>query len=975
MAISLKHKSLAVVTIVSLAMVLGAVLRGTIRGEGPNVPSVILNVEPASLSADPGPTLTVGVDEDPKGVQFVSSDLYVSGDGSYRVYFDYQDKSHFHFLDRKGENASLGLIEAGLEQVFCSAKITPGIPLRIARHSSHIGLFQAGRLILSAFDDRLIRGSAGYRMLAAGPAISLKVEAREDIHFADDFMIVDKKAAQWRGNGDAKKGDFLVKSLKNPLLSANAFSYLGVGKNIYSVVGEPWWDQYRYESALRGPVDGKIGLVFAFQDEKNYGLFRWTAKKVNGADVADPGKRELVRVKDGKEEVLQQWPGGYFPDQWYTAVVRMTYSRISVAIDGHPLMEISDPSLTSGAAGVWCDLDLPVAPATETKAQPFQVNSLNDLMKQHAVFDDVRLDTLDGFEDNFSNAGQLSGGWLMGSGGWKVAGQAPATELLVSPGSTNGASAKALIGDRRWAQYELECDVQPGAGKAGIVFLHRDEGNYYAATLDGNSLTLTRVSEGREEAADSVPFPRSDAKVRLRATIKHGHVRVVANESASVETFDSSTILKGRAGLIASVNPKAAENAGIAFGRFRLSFLPEPEPLVTTNAIFEEEFTESWHEWTSPASEWYAPREQGLVDGRPRNLLWHRSQFPGDVELVLEPRDISEPKYEMALSVAKDGKGSNNGYVFRYKTGDMVQGSRMTTVQLFRQGEKVGEKLLPEDVRQLSSVSIRRCGKYIVGLVNGSPVLSFGDQKPLVGSKVAFYTQGVSVRTESAKIISENFRNDLFSSAPSNWRTAGNAIAEVTNRWQCDPRWSFFSLKNDRKAGKPAVLWSKKLYPGDVSVEFYVGNKMEGERGTPYTYARDINVTIGSDGSDLNKGYTFMFGGQGNTGSMILRNGVEVKRIARTIPTDMNFHRHWFAVKIEKTGGTLTFRVDRYFDGAQNELVFEDPNPLPGGDHLALWTYDHAIMISRVRISGDGGKVSDHPDWAPSQLKTPYDGK
>ena len=118
-----------------------------------------------------------------------------------------------------------------------------------------------------------------------------------------------------------------------------------------------------------------------------------------------------------------------------------------------------------------------------------------------------------------------------------------------------------------------------------------------------------------------------------------------------------------------------------------------------------------------------------------------------------------------------------------------------------------------------------------------------------------------------------------------------------------------------------------------------------------------------------------MFGGHGNAGSMILRNGVEVRRHGARIPTDMNYHRYWFAYKVEKQGGRISFRVDRFFsDSKQSELVYEDEQPLQG-DHVAIWTYDNAIMLSRVRISGDGGNVAEHPDWQPEPLKTPYDGK
>src|SRR5208283_4882248 len=190
-----------------------------------------------------------------------------------------------------------------------------------------------------------------------------------------------------------------------------------------------------------------------------------------------------------------------------------------------------------------------------------------------------------------------------------------------------------------------------------------------------------------------------------------------------------------------------------------------------------------------------------------------------------------------------------------------------------------------KEAQPLSCLAIRRCGRYIVGVVNGRPLAVYRDEEPLSGSNVAFYTQGVNIRAEAIKITSNHFKNDTFSSAPVGWRSAGAAISEVTNRWQCDPRWSFFSLKNDIKVGKSAVLWSKYLYPGDVALELHVGNKMEQNRGLPYTYARDINVSICSDGSDLTKGYTFMFGGNNNAGSMILRNGVEVANNPKRIPT------------------------------------------------------------------------------------------
>ena len=936
--------------------------------------SLVLRVAPATPHNDPGPSYVVGAESDPDGTRFTMADISIDGPGDCRIYFDRRDNANFHFMDRNGETVCLGLSEAGMEQIFATGKLESVAGLRLARHGSHIGLFQQGKMVTAAFDDRLVGGSVGFRMASSDAPVALKVEPREDIHFADDFMITDVKSAQWRGNGSAERGDFAVESLRHPLLSANAFCYMGAGSNIHSVAGQPWWDRYSFEAAVRGPVGSCIGLVFAYQNDKNYGLFRWSARKLaaDGTTVAEAGKRELLRINGGVEVVLASSPGGYIPDQWYAARLLVTYSSVSVSMDDYPLLEVSDPYLTAGAAGVWCDVALPATKALEPKAQAFQENSLDGLMRQHAVFDDIRVNTLDGIEDDFRVPGTLAGGWLVGPGDWIVspeAGGNGAGELQVLP---QAGATKALIGDRRWAQYEVEAEVQPGSGGAGLVFLHRDENNYFIATVQQGQLRLACVSEGRAAVVDSVRLDESTGPtLHLKASIKRGHVRVTANDAISVETFAGEVQLRGRAGFVAVAGSRGAP---CVFKHFSLTFLPEREPLVTTNAIFEDELLMS--QWADQTGEWYAPKEQLLVDGKPATLLWHCCQFPGDVELAVEPREIQdkEPKFELALAVAKDGQGKDNGYVFRYKCGETGSGgSRHSTIKLLRQGELKIEKTLNDDPRQLSSMALRRCGKYLVGMLDGRPVIQFRDEKPLTGNKVAYYTQGVVLRSEATKITSDNFRSDLFSRAPTAWRTAGNVVAEVTNRWQCDPRWSFFSLKNDlRRAGKTAAFWSKYLYPGDVTMEFYVGNKMEGERGQPYTYSRDINVTICSDGSDLGKGYTFMWGGDNNTVSRILRDGVEVKRSGEHIPTDMNYHRVWFTYRVEKQGGHLIFRVLDSSGRRHCELTYDDPQPLQGS-HLAIWTYNHAIMLSRVRISGDGGNVAEHPDWRPEPLKTPYD--
>ena len=972
---TLKRSWLHLLTALCIATVAVAVFEQTGSGEGRAVQTVRLNVEPLNAPADPGPTALIGAESEPGGNKYVWVDAIVSGPGDCRIYFDFKDKDHFHFLDRKGSEATLGLREAGVEQIFSKGTLNGDGDMRLARHGCKMGVFQGGALAAYAFDDRILEGAVGSRMLGSGAPVAIRAETRDDIHFAEDFMITQGKSEQWHGNGDVKHGDFSVKSLRHPLLSANAFSYFGIGSNIYSVTGQTWWDNYVYECSMRGPETGKIGLVFAFKDDKNYGIFRWGSR---GDDGRNNARRELVLVRDGKEEVVAQAPGGYAPNQWYKATINASYSRLSVSIDKHVLLETQNPYFAAGCAGVWCDVPLPGKFAKDPKEEEFLLNSLEGLMRQHAVFDDVRIRSQEDFEDRFATSGGLKSGWLVGEGDWSAAESQETEKSAVKSNTLTvkcAGDSKALIGDRRWSQYQVTADVRPlNKGSAGIILMHRDESNYYVVKVENSLLKLVRVSGGVERVEDNVQLASGSDPVRIQASVKKGHIRATADDGASVETFDGETRLRGRAGLYVH-SDGSTSSPSAAFSSFRIAFIPEPEPLVTNNAVFDEEA--SMNDWSNQASDWVMPSEGQVVtqDNKVVNLLWHRSQFPGDVELSAEPREITEPNYMIALSCSKDGMTKNNGYVFRYTVTDEKNGSGGIHAEILRQGELVLEKQLGDDVRQLSSVAIRRCGKYVVGLVNGKAVLSFRDNEPLKGSKVAYMTQGILVKTEAMRITSDHFRADTFSGAPVNWRTASHAIAEVTNRWQCDPRWTFFSLQNDMRLSKPAVLWSKQLYPGDVTVEFYFGNKMDHARGNPYSYARDVNVTIGSDGSDLTKGYTFSYGGNNNSESYIMRDGVIVKRFPARIPMTMDYHRHWFSFKAERQGNQMKFRVDHVFlspERKNSELVFEDTQPLEG-NRVAIWTYEHGIMISKVRISGDNGEDTENPDFLPAPVKTVYD--
>lgn len=386
-----------------------------------------------------------------------------------------------------------------------------------------------------------------------------------------------------------------------------------------------------------------------------------------------------------------------------------------------------------------------------------------------------------------------------------------------------------------------------------------------------------------------------------------------------------------------------------ASGGMRTLVSPEcTEPPITSNTAFPAELP--MYNWAGEDADWVEHRR--VYTGPVVKYFQHRSPFPGDVELRLDTAVQTPEFFSISLVIADARASKQEGYLFRYRCEPGPGGSPRSRLELMRAGETLAMQDFFEPPQQ---ISLRRAGNHIIGSVNNRAILKLHDLEPLNGRDIAFITQGVQVPIELVRVTSPNVRDDYFSEAPTDWRTTGSAIAGIRNRSQEDPRWSFFSLENDRAAGNNAVLWNKRKFPGDVSMEIFLGTRMAGERGLPYTYARDVNVSLCADGSDLTKGYTFLWGGYGNRYSAILRNGVEVARIEKKIPTDMNFHRHWFHYRVERRGNRLSFSVDRFFkteSNARPELVYEDPNPLPC-DRLALWIYDNAIAISRIRIAGE----------------------
>ena len=653
----------------------------------------------------------------------------------------------------------------------------------------------------------------------------------------------------------------------------------------------------------------------------------------------------------GRETVLAEAPGGYQPEIWYELEAEVVGDRIRAFIDGHQVFSLTDPNLCFGKAGI----------VTATRAQ--------------ARFDDFLIQTVRAFEDDFSEL--AAGRWRVLRGTWEQRREGNRHLRVVSAGEP----AKAVAGSSRWSDHTLTAIARlPAAlgetSEAGLVGHYLDETNYalFAWRPAAGTARLEAVADGQRTALEEVRAPTGlpSSRHRLRLTWSHNVVTAELDGHPLASAWVPK-LPRGKVGLY------AAAVSGLAFENARVQFPLRRQPVLTTNEVFSRE--SSMEIWAGAARDWESTRES--IQGRSVSANWHRADFFGDATIELDIKDPaarSAPRHGAARTchlilsgeprelAARRRRATARqrgiaGYEFAFTW--PTDSKRRTEFQaaILRHGQTVAARTVALDSAP-QRLSFRRLGRHLIASVDNDQTLAYHDPQPLDGHRAAYATEGFDVPKAQVRVFSDTVQVYTFSRASSAWRPAAGRWA-ISNRWQCDPRWSFFSGV-PRGGSRLAALWNKNIYDGDLSVEFAVGPKMERERGGSYQYARDFNVTIAADGNDLDTGYSFIYGGWDDSYTAITRRGKVVKRTSHRIRRSSSIHRRWFYIKVEKIGPTLTYTID-----GQPVLTYTDPAPLPGRQ-VAIWSWDCGIMVSRVRISASRILGTEPPGLPRGRCHTIY---
>jgi len=885
---------------------------------------------PSSASAAP-PDFVYQLQDGPRSREFniVARVKSTSDDPAACVLLCTENKDNCYRVDITKSGTKIVRVEMGRETVIGNGTkigLDKSASLLIKRRRLTITVAIDGRKVTEAYDESFTRGKVGVGARKNSVAFDeFKVYECGESYFADDFMTT--KAVAW----EPATGTWSVLESSNPTLSANPFKYSGkaappaAALSLARKPGSANWDDYSVEVSAKDDAGAMVGLAFYCVDAKNYHLFRWNGK------TSDKPVKEIVRVRDGAETVLASVPGGYLPGEWYSLRVDVQGITAKAFVDDNLIAEAKDPELIGGTVGLYSQ-----AP-------------------RGTYFDDVLLRGIGAgaFEDDFGLL--MPGKWLQLGGKWSASAGTEADTGKVT--GTAPASAKLVGGDGRWRNYVVACEIHaPKSGAAGLAFYYQDELNHflYRAEASGRR-ELIRVYDGVKKVLASAELPFAKDAESTAISNEDGLIRLSVNGAEVLDAFDAG-LSEGRVGLY-------VEKGTASFGRISVQTPPPPEPILSLPEAFAAE--KSQEIYAADQRDWIP---DDLLDLNGRKWWWYRANLFGSssVSLDLSDAKANNTSFELALS-AEDSTTSGGG--------DPASGYRLTVwkagawqVAISRKGEQVkrAASVFKDD---LWKIDFQRNGRYLFGRLNNKLEIWLRDDQPLRGSRAGYALVPPPAPKLKAEVYCPNLITYTFAKSPVEWRSAAGEW-EVSNRWSCDDRWSWFS--GEARNG-PAIIWNKHSFSGDFSMEFCGAIKMDNKRGSEYSYARDMNLAIAADGLDVTSGYSFIFGGWNNALSCIARKDTIAMQPRKVddakFKQSANMHRQWWYFKVERRAGKMRWFLD-------NKLVTDayiDPDPIDGA-RVALWAYDVGITVARVRIAAENIAPMESPDFpAKVSKKTIYE--
>jgi hypothetical protein len=425
-----------------------------------------------------------------------------------------------------------------------------------------------------------------------------------------------------------------------------------------------------------------------------------------------------------------------------------------------------------------------------------------------------------------------------------------------------------------------------------------------------------------------------DSPHRLSLSVANGLIDCRVDGQPVIVVADF-TRPSGAAGL------RADGGQGVTFSNVTVRAVDEPYHPVDITAQFAKE--ETMVDWARRSSDWPRDPQTGAYCFR-LPLFYDAS-----VRLPFRVAPGGGGRVALRIGSVSSGEASVPVGAPQYTPGLEVEylgsPSGKLAVTCRRGGLVLTQTAAPAEGTE-HLLRVDKVGASLRAWLDDTPVAAANDGTWLDNSGLDVTCEGAVIDRNEIETYSTHMLEYTFSGAPTDWRPK-LGLWQVTDRWNCFPGWAWYGGSKHQTP----LLWSKRQFYGDQTFEFWAGLEMDTtpQRGG-YSHPSDINCTIAGDGQNLCSGYSFVFAGDNNTRTKILRGNAVVAQTSdahfvNPNTGNMDFHRHWFHVKAVKLRSELYMAVDGRW-----VLHWTDPQPIAGG-HIAVWSYNNGILIARARAT------------------------
>jgi hypothetical protein len=752
--------------------------------------------------------------------------------------------------------------------------------------------------------------------------------------FADNFLVPagsefpatwEKMAGIWKlhsvtGSISGASGGYQLARQPRPEKSPNFYTLEGGGTNALVLAGEPFYGRYSFRASVQHN-SGTNGIAFLAGERGGY--FAFTAQTDAQTDrlilelwrqPADPAApREYL------DAVQTELPAG----QWLSLEARVFDDRVLCFADKIEVIRRKMPLPPSGRFGLYANTEA----GETTRFDDVVAASHEDLPLETP--EDVALvtRTMPKGVQTFYHKGAT---WFA----------FPSTDGTNAP-TVWTAGAPDYGPMRQETRFiattkDFMCGLTAGATN--------DAAPYYRFSCeqrgDRRRFRLEEVSGQFAFLQDSFETPATNNTVTLKLdALREGELRASADGRMVCFTRPATQPggIQGMFGagggdILFAKAPDFASTDDTQVERF------EKNPLYVNDPYMRH--------WASPEGQWVT---------FPNGLTWFKGDITGPVTIRLPV----VKGMELHLCVPED---SSNGLC------RVTVASTNICVYTPDSGTNAAITVPVEKVPDVA-IDKEKAKIYTLGL-NGSVVWLGGDEvllgqahisKPLAGRRLRI--AGMALENLAQTLVKrDNVFDTLFTESLYNWTINGGRW-EVINRFYCEPTWSHM---NGESSDSLAALWSKYVFSGDFSIEFYAGMRMG-------WYARpgDLNLTVMSRKCSPSDGYTAIATGwdpdHSQLYSRLLRNGkpmaistkylvprsregLERKGYQPLVAKGRDYHGAWYGMQLRRVGHKLQYIYD-------NEEVFnvEDADPLEDGA-LGIWTFCNSMMVARIKIAAESIK-------------------